>query len=430
MFFLNVGYRRHLTAAEERLDGALYVASGNDLLRLSGGQRSEHGAMLFDPQLYLSTLDAAECSRVCARLATYQWFGVPGLPPFDSNATTRRDWMTQVQNLVVGQWPGRPATEDDAIDEACLNAISFQLELGCTQIILPSPLLTEPADEGGAQSQWLDGALRMAELVAPEEPLLATVALRDSVLTEDAFTAGGLLDTVADQVTARPGLAGVYIVIEQTAQQHPFDTPDRVLRAYLRLCRAFAAGGYATVLPNFIDVFGLACVAVGATGFANGPSHALRRLCPSSFRDEGFGVALPHFYSHRIIGELLPEQDLDRIANHRLLARVRDLTPHSQALMDALARGGSAANLVQWAESRNNQTTSSKHFIRRLLMEEFGLQEMGADDRLERIRDWLIDADATATYVARRIGGNGLIGKVAPAQRWLAAVDTVATEQG
>jgi hypothetical protein len=313
--------------------------------------------------------------------------------------------------------------------DASREAIAFQLELGCTQIILPRPLLTEPGQEAEPQSEWLDAALAVAEgEFDVEEPLLATVALRDSVLSEEALAFGGLLDTVADQITARRGLDGVYIVIEQTALSHPFDTNDRALRGYLQLCRTFAARGYDTVLPNFVDVFGLACMAAGATGFANGPSHALRRLSPSSFQDESYGIALPHFYSHRLIAELLPEQDLDRIVAHGLLAQVRDVTPHSQALMETLKQKGSAAELPQWAESRNNQTTASKHFIRRLATEESRLAELGAQERVDRVRDWLIDADAKARYLDERLGSERFAGRIAPALRWLNCLDSTVGE--
>jgi hypothetical protein len=95
--------------------------------------------------------------------------------------------------------------------------------------------------------------------------------------------------------------------------------------------------------------------------------------------------------------------------------------------METLARNGSAAALPQWAESRNNQTTASKHFIRRLATEQNALAELGgAERRLERVRDWLIEADATSRYIHRRLGDDGLAGKVAPAYRWLAAVDALA----
>jgi hypothetical protein len=426
MFFLNVGYRRNLTAAEEGYDGVLYVAFGHDRERLSRAPRADTGAVLFDPQLYLAGLDAEKCSKFCARLASYPWFGVEGLPQFDSGTSTRQEWMKQVQQAVAERWPGKVPTGVDEIAEASRSAISFQLELGCSQIILPSPLLIEPEQEAEAQGEWLDAALIVADSEFDvEEPVLATVALHDSVLSDDAFSVGGLLDTIADQVTARSGLDGVYIAIEQAASAHPFETPDRVLRAYLRLCQTFAKHGYDTVLPNFVDVFGLSCMAAGATGFANGPSHPLRRLSPSSFQDESFGIALPHFYSHRLIAELLPEQDLDRLAARGLIARVRDVTPHSQALMETLVAKGSAAALPQWAESRNNQTTASKHFIRRLANEEGKLSELGVPERIERVRDWLIGADATSRYLDDRLRPEELAGKVAPARRWLACLDSI-----
>src|SRR5579863_3821464 len=162
-------------------------------------------------------------------------------------------------------------------------------------------------------------------------------------------------------------MLGVYIVVVQNEAGHPFESSRNVQRAYVRLSSAFAARGYGTVLPNFADVFGLVCLGVGATGCSSGPSQALRRLALAGYKEEGGGIALPRFYSHKLAAELATEADLDRIVGRRLLRRVEDRTPYSETLMDTLASGGSASQLQPWAESRSNVAMAHRHFIYRMV---------------------------------------------------------------
>lgn len=172
------------------------------------------------------------------------------------------------------------------------------------------------------------------------QPLLATVALSDATLNEDAFRPAGFLDSLVDHVTAREGLAGVYIVIAQTGVAvHPFQLPDLVRRAYLHLSKAFRSGGVEMIVVNFADVFGFVCSAVGATDVASGPSNSMRRLNLNAVRDEQFGVAVPQYYAHRVSAELKTETDLNRLVSAKLLRRVADGTPYSEDLLERCARG-------------------------------------------------------------------------------------------
>jgi len=420
MFLLNVGHRWNLATDMDEVRGLVFLPSGNDSGRMvRSASLPECQRLLFDPQLYLTGLDCDQSARFCARLATYPWFGVEA-PEFDSGAMTRREWLSRVQDAVAENWTGH-VTDDVA--RACSSAIEFQISLGCTHVIFPSPLITEREDEAVTQALWLDESLRVAEESDVARPLLATVALSQATLNEDAFAAAGFLDSVVDQVSAREGVDGAYIVIAQTHAVHPFVADELVVRAYLYLSRAFARSGLGIVITNFADVIGLACMGVGATGFATGPSHALRRLCLAGFRDQGGGVALPRFYSHRVIAELLSETDLEVVMRSRLLRRVQDRTPYSAALMDELSRGGSASALMEWAESQNNLTASHKHFIARLSEEEHSVAPLAPREKAEHVRGWIEDADANAMYLTRRLGSASLQAALAPAGTWLAQFD-------
>ncbi len=147
-------------------------------------------------------------------------------------------------------------------------------------------------------------------------------------------------------------------------------------------------------------------------------------MCLTAFSDLAQGRAYPYFYSHRLVGELATETDLGRIVTARLLSRVRDRTAYSQALMEEVSRaGGSAANLPNWAESQNNTTTSHKHFISRLGLEDRALANLSPSEKIDRIRDWLQTGASTHLYILDRLR-DGLRGRVVPSQSWLDIFET------
>jgi hypothetical protein len=427
MFLVKLGYKWNIASEVDGVQGVVFLATGSTSQRLTRATPPEWQRVLFDPQLYLAGLEAASCENTCARLATYPWFDVQGIPGFDSDETGLRQWEQNIRAEIGSRWPGR-APEGQAVALACRSAIEFQLRLGCTHLVIPAPLIAEREDEGQSTAEWLDAGLSVAENLEVGQPLLVTVAVDEGILNEAAFASGGILDTIADQVTARSGLDGVYIVVAQTYPNSPFENSEFVQRAYLHLSQVFSQAGCGIVLTNFACVFGLACVAAGATGYATGSSYSLRRLSLAGFKPTPGAVALPHFYSHPMISELLPETDLDLIAERRLLRRVRDITPFSEALMERLEVGGSASEIPAWAESQNNLGMGSKHFIFRQLREVDTIRPMSLRRKRQYIRDWLEDADANVLYLTQRLkeARMQIKGRIAPAQEWLRYLDATA----
>lgn len=411
MFLLNLGYRWTLN---DEVRGAVFLPTGNSCAKILRAPLPDLKRVILDPQLYLAGLNAGDCRKVCARLASYPWFGVD-LPAFDSTTMSRRQWDQEMQARVADVWPGKAPEDAGDIRQACTTAIDIQQQISCTHVILPAPLITEREDEAQLQAEWLDEGLAAAQDLEVGQPLLATVALAETVLNSAAFEATGFLDTVVDQITAREGLDGVYIVVAQNDDNHPFENSEKVQQAYLHLSKAFSDRGYGTVLTNFADVLGLACMGVGATDFSTGPSQSLRRLSMSGFRDAGGGKAFPKFYSHKIVAELATETDLDRVVQKRLLRKVEDRTVHSEGLMDTLAAGGSASQLQAWAESQNNVATAQRHFIARMAMEARALR---GGQRAERIREWLEEAAAGMLFVNQKMGNDGKV-YGAPTLKWL-----------
>lgn len=397
MFVLNEGYQ-WFSSNLTNLEGAIYLASGNDAERM---RRSPHGNFtwkLFDPQLYLAGLSGDDSTKICARLASYAWFGLDGVPDFDSGAQGRRAWQQEMQDFVRDNWRGAAPT-DEEMTMCATSAVAFQADLGCTHILTPSPLIAEREEEAEACALWIDESLNAAAELETGQPLIATVAVSEGVLNEASFNEGGFLDTVVDQVVSRNGLGGVYIVVAQTQPRHPLGAPSVVTRAYSHLTSAFANFGYEFVFVNFADVFGIACLGLGATGFATGKSQALRRLCLASMLDEGGGLPLPHLYSHRAVAEFLSEREMQVISEHNLLQRVRDTTNYSQDLFQALIAGRDVSTVPAWAESRNNVTAAQKHFIARMILEGDAYSELTVEDRLARVTTWLSRASVNQSAI-------------------------------
>lgn len=391
MFALNEGFQWGSTNFPN-LEGAIYLAQGNDVERM---RRSPHGNFawkLFDPQLYLAGLTGDDSATICARLASHPWFGIDEVPGFDSGDQKKRDWQKQMQDFVRANWPGI-APDEDKRAGCAISAVAFQADLGCTHILAPSPLIAEREDEAEACALWIDAALDAATELETGQPVIATVAVSESVLNDASFNEGGFLDTVVDQVTSRDGLGGVYIVVAQTQARHPLSAPSSVTRTYAHLASAFANFGFEFVFVNFADAFGAACLGLGATGFATGRSQASRRLCLAAMLDEGGGLPLPHLYSRRVVAEFLSEREMEVVAQRNLLPHVRDITPYSQDLFQALDAGREISTVPAWAESKNNVTTAKKHLIARMISEGAAYSELSVDARLARTTSWLASAE-------------------------------------
>lgn len=424
MFTLNEGWQWRSAQFSDSLHGVVYLATSNDAERMRRRPLADFSWQLFDPQLYLATLDGNDCAKVCARLASYPWFGIVGAPEFDSSDQSQTAWQQAMQQHVRDNWTGAPPADRD-IATAARSALEFQADRGCTHLIAAVPMIAEREDEAETAAVWIDAALGAAEDLNLGQPVIATVAVAEAVLNEGSFSEGGFLDTIADQVTARDGLGGVYIVVAQTQKQHPLCAPEFVTQAYAHLSQAFSKHGYEFVFVNFADTFGVACLGLGASGFATGPTQSLRRLCPAAFLDEGGGLPLPHLYSHRSVAEFLPERELEKIAQLNLIRRVTDLTAQSRPLFQALNAGRTVAEVPAWAEGKNNVTAAASHFIARMIAEGSAYAAIPASQRTTRAESWLDDAAVNQEYLIRRLEGQLQTNPTyAPTSEWLGHVRT------
>lgn len=429
MYLLNLGHSWQLERDLDVIENTILLAVGNTSakLREKGGPDTDWA--LFDPQAYLYGLDPEECASACSRLVSYEWYNKKGVPALSSD-TKRSKWEKELKEKRSEYWPDEAPRSEDDVRAACESAVAFQDEIGCTHIILPTPLIGEREDEAATAAEWLDHGLEEVDEQGLELPVLATVAVAEGALNDSACDEGGLLDAIVDQVTAREGIDGVYIVVAQSQKRHPFETPVEVLRAYAYLSQSFAET-YDIVLPNFVDVFGLVCMALGASGFGGGQSHILRRLSPEGFRKSG-GTPLPHFYAHGVVAEFRTETDLDEIVKSRLVTRVSDETRFSRPLMAELRRRGSASNLPRWAEGRGKVTVAHQHFVYRIASEAKRLAQIeDLNEREDAVREWVESAAANSDWIRKRLERREveLTGKAAPTELWLEVLDEFTVEE-
>lgn len=426
MFYINVGRDHQIARDLDTRKGAILLPAHVTSERMERERDVNCTSAAIDPQLYLATLDGKDCSKTCAKLCTFPWFLVENVPELDEEATLT-EWKAELVRFARENWPA--AIPDGPL--SARKALEYQDSCGCRILIAPAPLIVDGTDEGEAIAQWADWGIEARDELELEKPLMASIALDESILTDAVFAGHGLLDAVEDHITARRGLAGVYVVVNRLNDAHPFCISPNVARAYIEVSHRLSTCGLEYILVNFADILGLVCLAFGASDFATGESQSRRRLSLSGFKDTD-GRRLPKYYAHGVAGEFYTEQDLDRIAEQRLVRQIRDVTPYSRALLEALESGRSASENVNWAENFSNDTFARRHFLHRMMEEAQRIEHAPSlDERRKLALDWMEDADMRQLFIRQKLAdvSHELRGDFAPVSQWSEAARLVlATE--
>lgn len=419
MYFQNVGY--HWSKLDEYgAPGAIFRATGQDFQ--SANRRDlesppEH--LLFDPQLYFLDFDISPDghSKVLTNLCTYPWFGMAP-EAYDSDEGKLVDWKRQLQSDLPKLWKQRrsPIRAWEATVRSC---VSFQLQFGCTAIVLPATLISDPESDLEAEGERLDVALREAKRLDSKASVFASIPIDEGALRHRAPNDSPLLETIADVVSARRGLAGAYIPLISSGPDRDRITNANVAGAMIRLTRDLASTKLKVVV-NFVETLGLACLAVGGFAYASAYGSKDRRLAASDFADGGGGRAYPKFLSLELGVDLYPERDLDRMVQRRLLRLVRnDETPASAPLLSALAAGKKSSDVAEWEERQNNTARAVAHYAQ---LNTARAREMRSpDDAL----DWLQRAESGWQYVRDRFRSDPLEGDGSHLAPWRSALEAL-----
>lgn len=403
-FLLNMGYQWG-DGALDYVDGYVFNAAAihGEQAKRRPFEIYEDQWVLFDPQLYLAALDSRSCEQTCARLATYPWFRVT-VPEYDSSVMTQRDWFESVKQDI--NWQPSLPTDLVEIRDVIKKCFMFQEQFGCTHLIIPTPSVDNSEDQFGVQLQWLEAASSLRDQY--KLPMLATVAINDYLLEPYVPSKNTLLQTALDNLTVS-AFEGLYVLVVQEGAESPRLLDNHVVESLLYISHLVGGQAKKTVVVNFSDDLGYACLAAGATTFVGGASIKQRRMCLADFVQRGGGPAYPRFYSHQLIGDYLTQSDLSKIRDIRLLRLIdRDVTADSRPLLEALKKGGDANAVPSWRQSMNNVTAAQRHRVTLMHQAVTQLAKIPEEDRLTAALTWVQNAEANTALMDSRLQGNPL----------------------
>jgi len=353
---------------------------------------------LLDPQVYLSSLSAYKCGKVCVKLMSYGWFPSNGGQTFDSSKHTQSTFMQKEQAQIHRTWTGSLPTDENSIKQLVNECVEFQVNIGCEAIILPSPLTVSQTSDYSVELRWLDAGLKAAQQFAPSIPSLATVALSDNALRNLAPESNELITIVVDQLTAR-GCAGAYLVIEQSNENSYYCAHPNTVGALCRLCSELKLGGLSRIVVGPIGTAGLLGIGAGADIWTAGWYRTERRIKLSDFEDAQ-GRTYPTYYSHPFGSEFHLEEDLDHVVSAGFLGRVSDETSASIKLLTALRSGLKVSAVKEWMYSRTNVEACKEHFLRACIRESHAMHPLEPRERAMRTLGWLRSAEQLSIDLA------------------------------
>ena len=348
---------------------------------------------LFDPNIYFWKLELGKCARACSKIATYDYVPIE-VPEFDKEEHKRiKVWLEKkVNSNIKNVWP--PCVENEQEIKECIEkCLKFQEYFGVYRLILPSPHIYEVSDNLTDFLQWLDSGLKIG--LGYETPLLVSVSISDICLSQH-------YETILDHITARENVKGIYISIEKSVSGSLAPDNYDVAKSLLDISYIIGNQKNLEVFVNFADVFGLACLAVGATAFATG--YELKSKCldfEQFIEKEGRGGgAYPRFFSLSTTKMYQVKDDLNKIRDKRLLRFFeKDRTQHSSPLFGALEAGQDHEAVPTWRQQRNNLASARSHFIESLKTAADHVKSI--EDFKEKIRwglAWLQDAETKDRY--------------------------------
>lgn len=389
MFCINLGYTWSINE-EIELGGIVYASSGVNLpqFNLRDKPVNTTNIKIFDPQLYLSGLDAEDSPLPCSRLASYPWFP-PDIEEY-GGGENMTDWFERVRDSIIQTWTSDLPTDNDSISTLVQACINFQNDIGATHLVIPSPLIRE--NNGLANEMiWIDAGIEAASDI--EKPLYATLAISDLCLREDGSEDNELIQTAVDQITARNEIDGVYFVLERYAPTSRRISNKNIAEAILTLSHLFGNEAEIDFFANYCGDFGLIALGAGATHFASNNTTKGRRLHLADYIRRGGGGTYPNFFSIACLSELRSKTDLERIRNEDLLRYITgDNSTFSETLFTALQNGDSVDTVPEWAETLNNVAEANNHYIELMTNTADRIATLPNAEKAKNIRRMLLDA--------------------------------------
>ncbi len=354
---------------------------------------------LLDPQLYLVRLDPYTCRKKCAYLATYPWFPIKSFEPFNSSKHRQREWQNSLTKNVHKLWIGKLPKEIKKIETIIAQCLQIQANLNCENFILPSPLTVDQTTDYATELQWLDAGFKKSNQINSDIPILATIAISDSALRLIEPWQNDMIDLIIDQVSSREP-DGAYIVLEQSNEKGYYCTHHNTVGCLLRLVYGLKAAGLRRVVISYTGTAGFLCILAGADIWSSGWYKSERKLKLSDIEDSE-GRAFPAYYSHNFASEIHLEDDLDDAYTKGLWPDIREITPASKPLDNALNKGRKVSDVAEWKYRSSNVTAAKEHFVYSAINHTREVSNLSRNELFTYGIDWLLKAKNIADRISQ-----------------------------
>lgn len=400
----NARYSFDVDATPSPIAGTIIAASSVSVVDFFRGKRSKDlvglrhlKKRLVDPQLYMAGLDPALENKTVERLASYPWFHGQDIPPYDSgeykNPTA---WKKQHASDLLKCWTRKVPSEPAAIEKSVRGAIELQQKIGCQAILLPVPLTTILDQSFEREMEWIDRGIDAATELGTTLPLYATVALSEATLHNvDPFD-NPLIHTITNQISSRSELSGAYIIFEQSDPGSWVWKEHDPLLALMVLTDDLCRGSRKDVIVSYFGSFGLVATAAGASAWASGFSQSQRRFSLRATQ----GRARPRYYSYPLAGDIGVENDLKRIQDRGLAAKLLTPTEADARLRKALASGQAPDAVPEWQYRIGNNAASKNHYTEIVARIGASFERLSPSDRVNWVDKWLRSATELASELA------------------------------
>lgn len=389
MFYYNAKYTFALPGqAPAAIAGGIIPASAmpaGQLVRRDFRKYPYLQHRLFDPQLYLSSLDPDVSAKSVINLASWPWFCPGAAPEYDSDThKSVKNWKDLNADALLRSWRNCVPNDPKGIGDAAKAAVRAQLELGCEMIILPGPLTTLATHQYATETEWIDAGLEACKALKVGIPILATVAISDNVLRGLDPTQNPLLQTITNQLSARVELAGAYILPELASESGYVCTSRETLLCLLLLIDDLVRGAGKTAIVNYVGTFGAVASAAGASIWSSGYYRGQRRLKLADFEDQE-GRAMPRYHSLRLAGDIGLQNDV-QTAYKQFGDRILIDTKDGHSLIQALA--GGTYPPPEWEYSQSNIAAAGGHY-NEIAYRLGQIATQSSDRRTETVGRWL-----------------------------------------
>lgn len=403
MLFYNLNYQ-----TKDHIDEASYIPEiimhptgvnqATAFHRLRNKTRVTYDRMLLDPQLYFLDLRFRPGTRpedsCIERLASYSWFGI-GPRDWDSGQLRVYPANGEKELSWEEKWEKRTPLTARRWGSIVEEVVAFQVNVDCDGIILPAQLIQDPSSSLKQEFECLREAVAIAIRTNPRKlPIYASLPLAD--LAFDHSVNPRLVNGLVDGFSSVHGLHGVYVpFVQQTPKASERLANPNAVEGLLRLAKLFGAYTDLKVIFNFVESLGIVCRALGAHGYATGPSVAQRQFTPDNFI-EGGGFALPKFFSLSMCADFFPDPEMEWAQKAgQLDAFAADRTEASQDLFKALDKGlAVGGNALDWDASKpNNLVATRRHYFQQQV------KALGMVPNAIAALDWLKDATLSYDYL-------------------------------